>query len=54
MSTDPVYEKEGGWYYKDESFTFEYGPYGSKEEATTALFNYLKFLKDGLFASERK
>lgn len=44
---DPVHQHEdGSWYFYDEVWTNEYGPYPSKEKCDAALSNYVtKFLE---------
>jgi hypothetical protein len=38
---DPVFKKEDGWYFKDESETIEYGPYPTQGNARLNLLNYM-------------
>ena len=36
-----------GWYYWDETWSYETGPFASYEEAERALNRYIKFLEEG-------
>ena len=35
-----IHEKEDGWYFYDETWSNEYGPYDTKEETKIALDEY--------------
>lgn len=42
---DTVFQsKDGNWYFWDETWTWDYGPYASKEMALAALALYCKQL----------
>ena len=41
---DPIHYREGNWYFYDETWSFEYGPYKSREEASIALTKYVERL----------
>ena len=44
MSTDPVHEHEGQWYFWDEVWAYRVGPYKSEEEARKQLNHYSEYL----------
>ena len=39
---DPVFEKDGKWYFWDETWAYEYGPYSTEEEARFRLDLYVE------------
>ncbi len=45
MEIDPVHQKEDGkWYFSDELWVEEYGPYDTEKQARDALEEYAKHL----------
>lgn len=45
MSRDPVYQNDNGsWYFYDELWADELGPFGSEVEAREALAKYVESL----------
>lgn len=41
-SPSPIYEKEDGWYHCDETWSYEYGPFKTVEEAEKSLEEYCR------------
>ncbi len=39
---DPVHEVKGKWYFWDETWSFEEGPYNTEQECRDALDKYAK------------
>lgn len=39
-SGDPVHQREDGWYFWDETWTVDHGPYDSEVEARQHLAQY--------------
>jgi len=42
--TDPVFQRDGKWYFWDETWANEEGPYASESECRTKLIEYAKHL----------
>jgi len=43
-AVDQVYEKNGKWYFYDETFTTSYGPFNTEEIARIKLGKYLELM----------
>jgi hypothetical protein len=46
MSEDPVHEKDGKWYFWDETWGDWFGPYDSEVEAREKLSAYGRWLDE--------
>jgi hypothetical protein len=45
---NPLFQKgDGTWWFWDETWTEEIGPYSSQQEAQEQLEKYAKFLREG-------
>lgn len=46
---DPIrqHEDDGKWYFANEVWSDEYGPYDTREEADEALTEYCRYLNEG-------
>jgi len=44
MTIDPIHEKNGKWYFYDESWSEVWGPFETHEEAEHELAKYLEKL----------
>ena len=44
ISGDPVCEDDGYWYFWDETWTEQFGPFSSESEARECLAAYCKHL----------
>ena len=44
---DPVFQKDDGlWYFCDETWSYDFGPYRSEEDAKEKLSEYANYLED--------
>lgn len=44
---DPVREENGQWYFSDETWSHDYGPYPTEAECRTELTAYVRWLTFG-------
>lgn len=47
VRTNPVHEKDGKWYFWDETWSDRIGPYDSEQEANKKIRDYAHFLETG-------
>ena len=47
MRINPVHEKDGKWYFWDETWSDRIGPYDSEQEANKKIRDYAHFLETG-------
>lgn len=43
----PIFEREGKWFFWDETWSYDYGPFDTEEEAKRNLKAYTRFLDIG-------
>jgi len=44
LREDPVYEKNGKWFFWDETWSTGYGPFDAEEVARKKCINYYKLI----------
>ena len=47
MSEDPVFQRDGKWYFYEETWAYSQSPYDSEEEANEQCILYAKWLDLG-------
>ena len=49
-----IYQKDGEWYFYDESLTIKYGPFKTEQEALTTFYLYCDYLDIGCREGKRE